>query len=137
FILITILMAFISSAGAADIEVLYNDLRKSEQRDFGFVVETCHMSINSLAAMVEAAREDSLGDLKYFFTMGESILTEENMVDRKGIGKHVDRLINSPGYYLGLIGCFPNSETKRHQYTMSLLLLDAFGKAATISILTV
>lgn len=135
-VIIVFLLSSISRAGAVDVQLLYNDLDIAGKHDFEFVTKTCHMNINSLAMMVESARDDSIDDMKYFFTMGESTIAQENIVTRRGIGKHLDRLLNSTGYYFGLMACFPNNETKRHQYTISLLLLDAFGKAATVSILT-
>lgn len=117
---------------------MYNDFSNIEKRDYEFVQQTCHLDLNALATMVESTRSDSIEYFQYFYeTENTAISKQHNVVTRHGIGKNMERLLYSTGYYVGLKNCFPNSEIKRNLYTMNLLLLDAFGKFATISIITV
>ncbi len=121
---------------ANNVEHLYQDLNNDDRRSFEFVVRTCHVDINSLATIVETTRNDSLDYFKYLFGSGEAnIPGRENLFTRRGIGKSVDQLLNSRGYYVGLAYCFPTNTNRRHLYTANLLMFDAFGKVATLSIL--
>lgn len=132
-LLITII--FLSSFAYAGSE-LHQGLTHEEKRSYNFVVQTCHADLNSLATIVEAVRNDSLDYFSYFFNSDGTILPgQENIFTRRGVGKEVDQIINSYGYYLGLKECFPYDEKKRHLYTINILVFDAFGKLGVLSIL--
>lgn len=113
---------------------IYSQLHAQEKRDYDFVTKSCHADSDTMAAMVESAKNDTMEDLRYFFTAGESFIPQDgNLVTRKGLGKHTARLLNSNGYLYGLKACFPKDEAARHRYTIKLLMLDAYGKVIAIS----
>jgi hypothetical protein len=115
----------------------YDRLNMHEKKDYDFVVETCHMDIESIATIAESTKKDSYEYFDMLFPDTSAVPTNDSLLTRKGLGKNTNRLLNSYGYYLGLKACFPKSENQRHLYTINLLLLDSFGKAAAISIITV
>lgn len=116
-------------------KLLYNDLNVHERKDYEFVRSTCHMDINSLANLVESTKHDSIDYFSYLFQDPSLPHPKDNLYSRRGVGKNVHRLLNSMGYFVGLMACFPKDENQRHLYTINLLMFDAYGKVATISIL--
>ena len=120
------------------IKLMYVDLSVQERHDYKFVTQSCHLDLNSFANLVESTKDDTIDYFHYFLGINNSLIPEpENILTRRGIGKHTHRLLNSLGYYVGLMACFPESERKRNIYTINLLLFDAYGKATAISMIGV
>jgi hypothetical protein len=101
---------------------------------YDFVLSTCDMDINSAANLVTSTKE-YVQEYFSYLDITRPHIPKNNFIARDGIGKNVDLLLHSYGYYVGLRKCFPDSYAKRHLYTANLLLFDAAGKFSALSIM--
>jgi hypothetical protein len=136
-VLIHLLITIFSFAPNVQAVAAYEYLSEEDKKIYQFVKNTCHLNLQSYAALTESTKEDAFDYFSILFYEPGPIPTKENLFSRKGVGKNAHRLLNSLGYYFALRDCFPQSENKRHLYTVNLLLMDAYGKAASISVLAV
>lgn len=138
YISVVFLIFIFTFSAQAQTHMPYPQLKMSEKHDYDFVMRTCHLDFDSFVEMLEATKQDSKDYFQYMFpTSPNQIPIGDNFFSRNGIGQHTSRLMNSEGFYLALKTCFPKDEHRRNLYTINLLLLDSFGKVATISIIAV
>lgn len=125
------ILLLIASASTLALDLYYDEtvipkqyeyLDAPSKYSYYFVSKYCK---NWSLAFSEITRS-GMKDLTSAIGMGE-LKRLKLRADRKGIGQHLDILLNSHGYYFGLNACFGDNTTRKNAFTANLIAADSLG----------
>lgn len=139
----TIFNTYAEAAQSHQAELSYFD-----QKNYWLTFESCRLfsNINNPLKALQFVLNPQSVDVM-MSTLGDANLTAQKFLagedealrvfrHNRGLGAYVNQLLQSDGFRLALLDCFPSDEKKQKAYVVSLLFFDAAAKYAIVGGMT-